>query len=283
MAIVKSGSFVVAGTVGIKNEVEIKQKQVKIPSEIDDSLVETAQFENVQSVSFDQAEVDKIFEDAYDSATKIIDSAKATAEKTANEIVENAKAEALQIQKQASDEGFKEGFELGKSEGFSEGKAQVSAEMQEHFDSLEKLLSEINENKSNLFEKYENDLIETIFEISQKIVLDSLNDSDKDIIRKTVKNAAKHFRTSQYLKISLCNNEYNRELASDEEFLKEIAGNIPNIEIELLKDAEIGTVILDNGNGITDASISVQLKMIEELGKGRFKSSKTQNDQDSEI
>lgn len=283
MAIVKSGSFVVAGTVGIKNEVEIKQKQVKIPNKIDDSQVETAQFENVQSVSFDQAEVDKIFEDAYDSATEIINSAKATAEKNANEIVENAKAESLQIQKQASGEGFKEGFELGKSEGFSEGKAQVSAEMQEHFDSIQKLLSEINENKSKLFEKYENDLIETIFEISQKIVLDSLNDSDKDIIRKTVKNAAKHFRTSQYLKISLCNNEYNRELASDEEFLKEIAGNIPNIEIELLKDAEIGTVILDNGNGITDASISVQLKMIEELGKGRFKSSKTQNDQDSEI
>lgn len=278
MAIVKSGSFVVAGTVGIKNEVEIKQKQTKVPNKIDNS-----QGEIDQSTFFKKAEVDKIFEDAYDSATEIIDSAKANAEKIANEIIETAKAEALQIQRQASDEGFKEGFELGKSEGFSEGKEQVFTEMQEHFDSLQKLLNDINVNKSNLFEKYENDLIETVFEISQKIVLDSLNDNDKDIIRKTVKNASKHFRTSQYLKISLCNNEYNRELASDEEFLKEIAGNIPNIEIEFLKDAETGTVILDNGSGITDASISVQLKMIEELGKGRFKSSKLTNDQDSEV
>lgn len=279
MAIVKSGSFVVAGTVGIKNEVEIKQKKSeKVKIENFDSDGEISQPD-----SFDQTQVDKIFEDAYDSATEIINSAKATAEKTANEIIENAKTDALEVHKQSSDEGFKEGFELGKHEGFSEAKEQVFTEMQEHFDSLQKLLNEINENKSNLFDKYENDLIETIFEISQKIVLDSLNDKDKDVIRKTIKNASKHFRTSQYLKISLCNNEYNRELASDEVFLKEIAGNIPNIEIELLKDAEMGTVILDNGNGITDASISVQLKMIEELGKGRFKSSKTQDDQDSEM
>ena len=125
---------------------------------------------------------------------------------------------------------------------------------------------------------YEDDIIKTIFEISQKVVLDSLGDDDKEIIKKTVKNAIKHFRNSQYLRISICNNEYNRELAADEDFLKQLSTNIPNIEIELLKEVENGTVILDNGNEITDASISVQLKMIEELGRGKFKSIKTEDE-----
>ena len=39
----------------------------------------------------------------------------------------------------------------------------------------------------------------------------------------------------------------------------------------MLRDAPSGTVIIDNGSEITDAGIMTQLKMIEELGKGKYR------------
>ena len=39
----------------------------------------------------------------------------------------------------------------------------------------------------------------------------------------------------------------------------------------MLKDAPSGTVIIDNGSEITDAGIQTQLKMIEELGRGKYR------------
>ena len=40
--------------------------------------------------------------------------------------------------------------------------------------------------------------------------------------------------------------------------------------MELLPDAEPGTVIIESGGDITDAGIQTQLRMIQELGEGKF-------------
>ena len=48
-------------------------------------------------------------------------------------------------------------------------------------------------------------------------------------------------------------------------------GGAEHVEVELLPDAEPGTVIVDNGSEITDAGINTQLRMIQELGSGRFR------------
>ena len=44
-----------------------------------------------------------------------------------------------------------------------------------------------------------------------------------------------------------------------------------NVEVELIADALPGTVIVDNGEEITDAGIQTQLKMIKELGSEKFR------------
>ena len=41
--------------------------------------------------------------------------------------------------------------------------------------------------------------------------------------------------------------------------------------MELLPEAEPGTVIVDNGSEIVDAGIQTQLRMIQELGSGKFR------------
>lgn len=253
MAVVKSGSFIVSGAVGIKNEIDC----VKKVSEDSDNVVNSQEQDTLNHIT------ENMIRDANIQAEDILKKAR----EDADLIIKNAEAAAVKIQEKAQADGFNSGYERG----IADGKEIMDKAMHEKLDTVQMLIDEINNNKALLIEKYENDIVETVFDIAQKILLDSLNENDKDIIRKIVKNSVKHFRTSKFLKISICNNEYNRELAADEDFLQEISANIPDLEIELLKDAQEGTIILDNGNEITDASISVQLKMIEELGKGKFK------------
>ena len=47
------------------------------------------------------------------------------------------------------------------------------------------------------------------------------------------------------------------------------------MEVELLPEAEPGTVIVDNGSEIVDAGIMTQLRMIQELGDGKFREPKS--------
>jgi DNA-binding NtrC family response regulator len=68
----------------------------------------------------------------------------------------------------------------------------------------------------------------------------------------------------------------------DLEDLTRIFGENQHIEFEILKEAPKGTLILDNGSEITDAGIHTQLKMIENLGKGKFKNKPPESETDLE-
>ena len=106
--------------------------------------------------------------------------------------------------------------------------------------------------------------------IANKVTLDSMSVKDGTAAKKLIKKAAKEFRNSQLIRITLDKNGATEELAGDYEYLKELCGGA-NVEIELLADADPGTVIVDNGSEITDAGIQTQLKMIQELGSGKFR------------
>ena len=77
-------------------------------------------------------------------------------------------------------------------------------------------------------------------------------------------------------------------MAADTDYFKKLFTNVKNVEVEVLKDAPGGTVIIDNGSEITDAGIQTQLKMIEELGRGKYrrapsrKKAKAQEEQTAE-
>ena len=50
-----------------------------------------------------------------------------------------------------------------------------------------------------------------------------------------------------------------------------LVGVKASAEAEVLPEAEPGTVIVDNGSEIVDAGIQTQLRMIQELGSGKFR------------
>lgn len=159
-----------------------------------------------------------------------------------------------------------EGFEQGKKDGV----AACMAAGQGILDEAREYSERINEEKTELFARYEKEIYETVMEIANKVTLNSMAVKDGTAAKKLIKKAAKDFRNSQLIRVTLDENGASTELAGDYEYLKEIC-MCEHVEVELIADAAPGTVIVDNGEEITDAGIQTQLKMIKELGDGKFR------------
>lgn len=196
------------------------------------------------------------------------------AKRRAEGIIANANAEADGIvadaEKKRGDVFIKartEGFEQGKKDGA----ALVLTESRNILDEARAYSDKINAGKAELFARYEKEIYDTVMSIANKVTMNSMSVKDGTAAKKLIKAAAKDFRNSQLIRITLDENEASVELSGDYEYLKELCGGLAHVEVELLADAEPGTVIVDNGEEITDAGVSTQLRMIKELGDGKFR------------
>ncbi len=195
--------------------------------------------------------------------TKILDSARAAAKGMTDDakaataaVLERANKECAILKEKAKAEGFKEGFD--------EGRRQSIEKCNKYVDASAQLLADINSHKEAYYLSNEGELKETMFLMVEKIVKAEL-ETAPDVIERIIADAAKGFRNSDYIKISLADGEVSRTLKTDEKLIKELIPYIKDIEIEILRDAEEGTIILDNDEEIVDASVPTQLEFLQEI------------------
>lgn len=186
-----------------------------------------------------------------------------TANDNASQIISDAQTNRDSVFIKAKAEGFEQGKKDGEDACLAAGR--------DILDEARSYAERINSGKDKLFEEYEKEIYDTVMSIANKVTLDSITAKDSTAIRRLIKRAAKEFRNCDRIKITLRDNGANQELTGDYEYLKELCGGIPNVEVELLPDVEEGTVIVDNGSEIVDAGIQTQLRMIQELGSGKFR------------
>lgn len=194
---------------------------------------------------------------------KILDSAKKAASSMAEDaksataaVLERATKECAILKEKAKAEGFKEGFD--------EGKRQSLEKCSKYVDASAQLLSDINSHKEAYYMENERELRELACLMVEKITGEELK-ADPKIIERIIEDAAKSFRNSDYIKISLADGQISRELKTDVKLVKKIIPYIKDIDIEILPDAEEGTVILDNDEEIIDASVPTQLDFLKEI------------------
>jgi flagellar assembly protein FliH len=187
--------------------------------------------------------------------------------KNAQDCAEKLKASGEQGYKEGYEKGFSEGSEKGYEEGYANALNKCKDTLQE----LMNLLRVIDEEREKYFKEYENKLFDTIFTIANKITVDSLKQKDKTVITKMLREAAKSFRNSEYVKVTLSKLDTEQIGTAGMDAMREIFRDTQHIEFEIVKDAPEGTLILDNGSEITDAGVATQLMMIEKLGKGKFR------------
>ncbi len=204
---------------------------------------------------------------AKEKAAEIYEKTKEIAHQTVSE----AKAEGAEIKKSAYEAASKEGYEAGYKAGYDEGYVNALKKCRDTLLELKGTAESITAKKNEMFLSYEHALFDVIFEIAQKITVNSLKQKDKAIITKMIREAGKRFRGSKAVKISLSGLDISEEAEIDDELLADIFKGGTNVEIEILKDAPSGTLIIDNGAEITDASVQTQLKMIENIGRGKYR------------
>lgn len=206
-----------------------------------------------------RAEGEKALADARERAQKIL----SDTEKQAQDYAAKAKEQAEAIFEKSKADGFAKGHEDGYAAGLDKCHDMLTE--------LKKLSEQMVSDKAELFDSYEVEIFDTVMEIVNRITLNSLGQKDKAVVRKTIKEAGKSFRGSEYVKLTLSKTDVSEEMAADTDYFKKLFTNVKNVEVEVLKDAPGGTVIIDNGSEITDAGIQTQLKMIEELGRGKYR------------
>lgn len=229
-------------------EEEERRKEEEIQSRVDKilsaKLAETqARAEKI--ISHAKAESKRLEDDSRDAALRIIN---------------KANSESATLMEKAVKDGYKAGFEQGHTEALKKCEA--------YFGAAARFIDEINSRKEAYYISNEREILETIFTASEKIVMDRLKRDDK-MIERIITQAAKSFRNSDFVKISVIDGEVSKEMRSDANFIKEILSYIPEIEVEYLppEDYPAGTVILDDGNEVVDASVPTQLEFLQEIMK----------------
>ena len=214
-----------------------------------------------------EAECEQMLAESREQAAGIV----AQAEERARTLGETAERDAEELRKEAQAAGYSDGFLAGEKPGFDEGYAKGVEQCREALGELKSMLEALPVEKERVFREHENQLFDLIFTIANKVTAGCLTQKDKPVIAKMLKEAAKSFRTSSFIKVTLSKLDLEDSANVDLEDLARIFGEGQHVEFEVLKDAPRGTLILDNGSEIADAGISTQLKMIENLGKGKFK------------
>lgn len=240
------------------SEEELRKKHLEEKAAEEKRFNDAVNAEVRRIIEMRSAELEQQRINILDAANK---AAKATAEdakKTTAAVLERASKECAILKEKAKAEGFKEGFD--------EGKKQSMEKCSKYIDASAQLLSDINAHKDAYYISNEKELRETLFLMVQKITKAELK-TDPAVIERIIADAAKGFRNSDYIKISLADGEVSREIKTDDKLIKKLIPFIPDIDVEILPDAEEGTVILDNNEEIVDASVPTQLDFLKEILK----------------
>lgn len=231
-----------------KEDEERAERERRIREEVD---ARVAKVLNDRSEALER-ERTRIIEDAKNEAASITADAKVAT----MAVIDKANKECVKIKEIARHEGH--------AEGFAEGKEESLDKYKKYIDAAGNLLSEINARKEAYYISNEEDLRATVFEVAQKVVHAELKASP-EVIENILADAAKNFRNSDYIKIILREEEMTERFKTDEKLINKIIPFIPEIEIVFDEDTEEGTIVLDNGSEIVDASIPTQLDFLKEI------------------
>ncbi len=254
-----------------------------------EKLLEEQRLEEQRRKEEEEARERRIREEVETRFAQLVSENKAAMERERSEIIEQAKQQAAAMSADAKaatmaviNKAENECIKLkeiarqeGYAEGFANGKDESIEKYRKFIDAAGKLLGEINSRKEAYYISNEEEMRDTVFELVQKITAAEIK-TDPRVIDGIIGEAAKNFRNSDYIKITLAEDGISERYLTDEKLMRDIIPYIPEIEIEFDDEAEEGTIILDNGSEIVDAGIPTQLDFLKEI----LKNTRGESDED---
>ena len=218
--------------------------QQKSEEEEDDEAEEESEEEEI-----DQAYIEKLLEEA---------------ESKARTLVNDARAQAEYLRRQAYQEGHEEGRQAGIREAYDEQKRILDEEVAELQANISEVLQSVSVEKEKLLEQYVDDLKKISLAIAEKIVQTSLQ-SSSDIIKRMILAATDKITKKQWAKIYITKCSAGVSMEVDAEFLEALSRLSDNIKIVTMDNGEEGTCIIELPDEIIDASVGTQLENIKDI------------------
>lgn len=182
-------------------------------------------------------------------------------------IIEAANIQSKEILEKAKNDGYNEGHEKGFQEGLQDGFNKGYNEGKTVSDNLVKESLDIKNDyintRNNLLEELEDDIIQLVIGIYEKI-LDRQMEEDHNTIISLVLNGIKNLDPTDKLTIVVSKDDFNiLEMARDEILAK--ASLINELEIKYDINLSKGDCILETSKGNIDISIKDQMSEVKEL------------------
>lgn len=208
-------------------------------------------------------EYEKIINEAVVESQKIIGDAKEQHESMINSAYDRAKKITDESRENGFNEGYKAGYKTGYDEGYDKGYNEGKVESDKLIkDSLMIKEEYINE-KNNLLKDLEDDIIDLVINIYEKVI-NKKTQEDNEIIISLVLNGIQNLDLTEKLTIIASKEDYGiLEMSKDIILAK--ASMISELNIKYDISLEKGDCILETSKGNIDVSIKNQLEEVKEL------------------
>lgn len=232
------------------NSIDIEENIIK------EVLLYEARIEAEMIIKIAREQSKVILEDQY---KLIIDEAEAKKEKLINSAYEKS----IEILEDAKESGYKEGYANGHSEGYEKGYSEGKYISDNLINEALEIKNGYIDTKTNLLKELEEDIIELIINIYEKI-LGNVIDEDMNMITSLVLNGIQNFDPTDKLTIRVSKEDFNILESSRDKILAK-ASLIKELEIKYDINLEKGDCILETAKGNIDLSIKDQLTEVREL------------------
>lgn len=245
-------SFRIVETESIPSTKDSSKANISIDNKFIDSIIEEAKDEA-------KKEYEKIINDAKEESLKIIEDA----ENQKESMIEVAYTRSKEVLEEAKETGYNNGYEIGYSEGYEIGYNEGKVESNSLIEEALRIKNEYLLTKENLLKELEEDIIELVINIYEKVI-SKKSEEDNEMIISLVLNGINSLDLTDKLTIIASKEDFNiLEMAKDEILAK--ASMISQLDIKYDISLEKGDCILETSKGNIDVSLKNQLDEVKEL------------------
>ncbi len=216
---------------------------------------------------------------AREEAENIITEAKGESAKLLSEIEEKTQKSVEDGRAQGYNMGYRDGQQKGEEDGYVQGLKKCRETLLD----LKKLCEDIEKERNELMAENRRAIFDMSMEIAQKITMTMLSQKDKSALQRMISAAAKQFRNAKHIKVTLSRLDLSEDVEADFKLFEKCFSPTSQVEFEVLEGAEKGTLMLETESEILDAGVSTQLKMIEELGSGKYRDKEVEKEPDGDV
>lgn len=209
---------------------------------------------------------DSELEKAREEAERLVEEAKEKGRRLLKQIDEKSEATYDEARKRGLEEGFDEGYKKGSEDGYLQGLKKCKEALVE----LKQLCERVEQEKAEILTENRRGIFDLAMGVAEKITMTVFNQKDKKALEKMITAAAKDFRNAKNIRVTLSKHDVSENMEADFQIYEKCFAPTVNVEFEVV-DGESGTLMLENETEIFDAGVSTQLKMIGELGRGKFR------------